>query len=566
MIRTFIAIMAMSCCISAVAAQGKGSTELSAWYVDSLVKVFPEDLAGAHALRSPEFIGARNQHLSVQLAIRSSRPLPAITAEVKPLEGGDGGSISSVEVHHVAYVVVGSHPPDSPPDELVGTAPGWYPDPLEDFPFDLESRRTTPIWVTISIPAAAAPGVYVGSILLRSGERLVARRPFRLRVLSASVPADMSLKVTNWFTLDDKTSQQFFGVAAYSPQWWTLVSNVAHVLAAHRQNVIITPLLTLIQPHLEGANLQYDFTNFDRWVETFQQAGAIGYIEGSHLLDRAGSYDASLVVSTFQVVDGKPQRVSLPPDDPRVEPAVSAFLAALGAHLKEKGWDTRYFQHVLDEAHGNEPPYYARFAALIHQQMPGIPTIDAIDAENLPEELQRNCDIWVPQLGRFDDQMAMLKQRIGNDHPVWFYTCLYPQKRYLNRLMDLPLLKVRLLQWLDFRYGFTGFLHWGGNYWTPKPLLDTQLVIDDNTELLPSGDAFVVYPDREHLTVRSSIRFEAMRESIEDYEMLRALASRDRDEADRICASAVSSFTDYVRDPAAFRRIERRLLEALSRE
>ena len=184
--------------------------------------------------------------------------------EVKPLEGGAGRSISSVEVHHVAYVVVGSHPPDSPPDELVGTAPGWYPDPLEDFPLDLEARRTTAIWVTISIPPDAAPGVYQGSILLRSGESVVARRPFRLRVLRASVPAEMSLKVTNWFTLDDKTSQQFFGVAAYSPEWWTLVSNVAHVLAAHRQNVIITPLLTLIQPRLEGGNLQYDFTNFDR--------------------------------------------------------------------------------------------------------------------------------------------------------------------------------------------------------------------------------------------------------------------------------------------------------------
>jgi hypothetical protein len=397
--------------------------------------------------------------------------------------------------------------------------------------------------------------------------------------MSASVPAEISLKVTNWFTLDDKTSQQFFGVAAYSPQWWTLVSNVAHVLAAHRlfgvaayspqwwtlvsnvahvlaahrQNVIITPLLMLIQPRLEGGNLQYDFTNFDRWVETFQQAGAIGYIEGSHLLDRAGSYDASLVVPSFQIVDGKPQKVSLPPDDPRVEPAVSAFLAALGTHLKEKGWDTRYFQHVLDEPHGNEPPYYGQFAALVHQQMPGIPTLDAIDAENLPEALKNNCDVWVPQLGRFDDQMPLLKQRMGDGHAVWFYTCLYPQKRYLNRLMDLPLIKVRLLQWLDFRYGFTGFLHWGGDYWTPKPLLDTQPVIDDNAELLPSGDAFVVYPDREHLTVRSSIRFEVMRESIEDYEMLRALAARDHDAADRICASAVSSFTDYVRDPVAFR-------------
>ena len=183
MFRSFIAIMALSCCISAGVAQGKGSAELSAWYVDSLVKVFPNDAPLAHALRSPEFTGARNQHLSVLLAIRSSRPLPALTAEVKPLEGGAGRSIASVEVHHVAYVVVGSHPPDSPPDELVGTAPGWYPDPLEDFPFDLEARRTTPIWVTIAIPPDAAPGVYEGSIALRSGDRLLARRPFRLRVM-----------------------------------------------------------------------------------------------------------------------------------------------------------------------------------------------------------------------------------------------------------------------------------------------------------------------------------------------------------------------------------------------
>ena len=565
MSRLFIAIMVVGWLFSAGAVQGKGSGGLEAWYVDSLVKVFPDDTRGAHRLRSPEFIGARNQHLSVQLAVRSNRPLPAVTAEVKPLEAGGDRRISSVEVHRVAYVVVGSHTPDSPPEELVGSAPGWYPDPLEDLPFDLEPRRTTSIWVSIYIPAGAAAGVYEGSVLVRSAGRLEARQPFRLRVMAASVPEEMSLKVTNWFTLDDKTSQQFFGVAAFSAQWWTLVSNVAHVLAAHRQNVIMTPLLTLIQPRLEGGNLQYDFSNFDRWVEAFRQAGAIGYIEGSHLLDRAGSYDASLIVPTIQIVDGKAQRVSLPPDDPRVEPSVSAFLAALGTHLKERAWDTRYFQHILDEAHGNEPPYYGRFAALVHQQMPGIPTLDAIDASNLPEVLQNNCDVWVPQLGLFDNQMALLKQRIESGHAVWFYTCLYPQKRYLNRLMDFPLIKVRLLQWLDFRYGFTGFLHWGGNYWTPKPLLDTQPVIDANTELLPPGDAFIVYPDREHLTVRSSIRFETMREGIEDYELLNALAARDRAAAEQICASAVSSFTDYVRDAAAFRSIELQLLEALSR-
>jgi len=551
--------------VSSGTARGSATSPPSVWFVDSLIKVFPGDVRGTHTLRTAEFRGARNQHVAVQLAIRSSIRLPDLRVEAKALEGRDGRRISNVEVHHVAYVVVGSHTPDCPPEEVVGVAPGWYPDPLEDFPVTLEAHRTTPVWVTIHIPPDAVAGNYEGLVLVRSSGQVVARKPFRLEVVSASVPADRSLKVTNWFSLDDKTSRQFYGIAAFSPEWWKLVSNVAGVLAAYRQNVILTPLLTLIQPRVEGGQLAYDFTNFDRWVETFKQAGAIGYIEGSHVLGRAGSYDAPLLVSTFQIVDGKPQKLSLPPDDSRVEAFLSGFLASLDAHLKERGWETLYFQHVLDEAHGNEIPYYGKFAALVHSQMPGVPTLDAVDAAHMPEVLQTSCDVWVPQLGRFDDQMPLIGQRIQSGRAVWYYTCLYPQKRYLNRLMDFPLIKARLLPWLDFRYGFTGFLHWGGNYWTPQPLLDTQPVIDNNTELLPPGDAFIVYPDRKHLTVRGSIRLEAMRAGIEDYEMLRALKGRDPAAAEQIAASAVSSFTDYVRDVATFRTIEQRLIKALSR-
>jgi hypothetical protein len=55
-----------------------------------------------------------------------------------------------------------------------------------------------------------------------------------------------------------------------------------------------------------------------------------------------------------------------------------------------------------------------------------------------------------------------------------------------------------------------------------------------------------------------------MRAGIEDYEMLVALARRDRGAADLLAREAVASFTDYVRDPAAFRRIEGRLIEALA--
>ena len=45
--------------------------EFDAWFVDSLVKVFPSDPPGAQRLKRPEYWAARNQHLSIQLAVRS---------------------------------------------------------------------------------------------------------------------------------------------------------------------------------------------------------------------------------------------------------------------------------------------------------------------------------------------------------------------------------------------------------------------------------------------------------------------------------------------------------------
>jgi len=536
--------------------------QISVWPVDSLTKVFPNDSPGTH-LGTLDFWAARAQHVSIQFAVRSGKAQKNLSAEVS-LKGANGQVLDGITVHQVGYVVVGSHTDNTPADELIGEAPGWYPDPLWNLPMDLDENRTHTLWVTVAVPADTSPGSYSGTLLVHVGEKVVAQKEFRVHVVTATVPSERTLKVTNWFNVDDAASRQFYGAPQFSDGWWTLIENLGKVMSEHRQNMVITPLMDLISPHVDGSTLTYDFSNFDRWVETFRRAGVVGYIEGGHLLGRAGSYDAALTVPAFVIENGKASRQDLAPDDPRVEPYLTGLLSALNTHLTEKSWKSIYFQHILDEPHGTEPPQYARVAELVHRNLPGVLTMDAIDASEMKDELRNNCDIWVPQLGRFDSQLDLLRDRIQSGHEVWFYTCLFPNKRYLNRLMDYPLLKVRLLHWLNFRYGFTGFLHWGWNFWTPEPVKDTQPVIDANTQLLPAGDAFIVYPDRAGKSVYSSIRLETMRAGIEDYELLTLLRQKNPAVAEQLSQTAIQSLTDYVRDPAAFRAIERKLLEALS--
>jgi hypothetical protein len=542
------------------------SKNVQHWFVDSLVKVFPGDLPGGKPLQTAELWAARNGHVSTQLVLRSGQSLSGLTAECSPLKASSGGEIGDVRARAVGYVIVASSTEDTPPEELVGTAPGYYPDVLQNLPVDLKANRTQSIWITVRVPADTAPGRYEGTVKILAAGRLIAAPALRVTVTGATVPKERSLKVTNWLSFDELQLRPFFNADRFTPEWWTFVENVAQVMGEHRQNVIITPLNLLVSGEAAGDGIRYDFSNFDRWVDIFRNKGGFTFIEGSWVLNRENeSYTGQLVVPVYLLENGKVRLESLYPDDPRVEPALSSFLTALNRHLEQKDWKSAYLQHLLDEPHGSEPPYYARFAGIVRRCLPGVFTIDAIDipdSEGIPREIMQNSDIWVPQLGRFDKSVDMLQQRIRSGKEVWIYTCLFPRGRYMNRLMDYPLIKTRLLHWVNFGYNFTGFLHWGGNYWTPEPIKATQPVINQNQTLLPSGDAYIVYPDKEHTSILSSIRLEAMLEGIEDYELLKALSKRNPQQADALAHQAVSTFTDYVRDVATFRKIQRSLLDA----
>ena len=80
--------------------------------------------------------------------------------------------------------------------------------------------------------------------------------------------------------------------------------------------------------------------------------------------------------------------------------------------------------------------------------------------------------------------------------------------------------------------------------------------------MLPGGDAWIVYPG-DH-KINSSIRLEAMRDGIVDYELLKMLQTAYPDEAAELARQVVYRFDHYDINIEAFREKRKRILTLLS--
>jgi hypothetical protein len=348
-------------------------------------------------------------------------------------------------------------------------------------------------------------------------------------------------------------------VDGFTEEHWRVLERYAEFMAAYRQNVVYTPIFDLIEFRAgEGGRLGFDFAKFDRWVRLFQEAGVIGLIEGTHLGRRDGDWYAKhFNIRTLAVEDGKVLEGVGHPDDPKVEAFLGQFLPALQRHLERRGWLDIYVQHLCDEPIEENADSFRAVAALVRKVAPKLRRIEA----NHYHDLVGSIDVWVPHLGFYDKDHAFYCERQKAGEEVWFYTCLGPRGTYPNRLLDYSLLKVRLLHWVNYRFGATGYLHWGLNQWSvPDPFADVEPPHGDG--LLPPGDAWIVYPSKEHVLL-SSIRAETMRDGVEDYELLRLLHAKAPAKAAALAERLVPRIAAPTKDLAAFRQARRELLDAL---
>ena len=522
------------------------------WAMDSMEKA-PQQGEPARGGDGVRIEACRNEFTSAQIAVKAIRKLRDLRVVPSVLIHESGARIP-VQARFVGYVPIEKNTPDTPAEELCCTAPTLVPDPLmPDEAMPVEKGNTQPVWFTIFVPPDAPPGVWRGIIAVRDGDT-AGQLPMELVVHPVTIPSERNLRVTNWINMHNFA--KFYGTELRSPRFWQVAESFARNMAAHRQNVTWCPLeLVRIFQEANG-RLSLDFGDMDKWVEVFTAAGCMDLIEAGALGRRGlGKWETPWFEwREFRVTKRDGSEVKLPP-----ETVAEQLVKGLVAHTKERGWFERLLMHVVDEPAPHTEEDYRKKSALVHEWAPGVRFLEAMSCLDMRGYL----DIWVPNLDHLDKHLDhYLSLRDESSFELWFYTCMFPTGLYPNRFLDFSLLKTRILHWINWRYKLTGYLHWGLNYWADDPFHQDRIRPD-----LPPGDCWIVYPGADGPL--DSMRWEQMREGLQDYELLRLLDVRAKEtgkaagKADTICQGLFRTPKDYAHDYRDLRAARRAAIDSL---
>jgi len=201
----------------------------------------------------------------------------------------------------------------------------------------------------------------------------------------------------------------------------------------------------------------------------------------------------------------------------------------------------------------------------VHSYAPSLRRIDAIETAYCFDRLE----IWVPKLDYLANWYDVYKKAQNQGYELWFYTVgIFQGGSYPNKTVDVPLIESRIMHWLNYRFGLKGYLHWGFNHWTDDPFAAPGR---------HRGDGWHVYPKKDGLI--NSLRWEQMRNGIEDYEYLWMLEEKIRTmknargeqlsmiEPSRrpveIASQVVKTINDYNRNPDALYAAKKQIINEL---
>lgn len=568
---------------------GEDGDELAAWSVNPIVKVFRDDLPPA--TKAPVQIGmARNEQEALQLVVRSARAIPGFRYELEVPKHATGRELAVLEKGLVGYV-----PIDHRTSYYQSNAPvwhrmyptrqgscdgwaGWWPDPiLPRQAVDLAAEECQPLWLTFESAADAPAGEYQGAVRLYAGNQLLRRVPFTVEVWGFVLPSIHSLGA-------------IYDVR-FAGQWWSLPGQSQGDLRAEALRFMAKRKLCADRVHVEpkfrrdGDRIVVDFTAYDEAMAEFfdELHFPRAYMPGFFYLF-GWNYPPKAILGEAPYAGEYPyegqDRLVLRPEYKRV---YQECLRQYWAHVKAKGWADKLVLYISDEPHFTHPE--------IRQQMQALcDMIHEVDAEiPIYSSTWRHCpdwdgylDVWgVGSYGCFPVDEMVARKAAGDR--IWFTTDG-------QMCTDTPYCAIeRLLPHYCYRYEVEAYEFWGIAWLTYNPYeygwhsYKPQSNGPGSSYYVryPNGDGFLIYPGGPigYQGIVSSIRVEAARDGVEDYEYLTLLEGLAKEHQDAAAMALLAEAKELVvipnpggryssrilPDPAAVPALRQRLAEAVLR-
>ncbi|HUU43962.1 MAG TPA: glycoside hydrolase domain-containing protein, partial [Planctomycetota bacterium] len=371
------------------AQQGAPPPGVQVWNADILAPYrdfMPPDADGP--LAPITIVGTRNGTFSGKVVLGSAGPIEGLRAEMSALECGNAKiPASATQVRYPRYMRYSGWQSvaravaefdaleKTPPKEVAliteRMKPGYWD--IGKVKFD---HAWQPIWVTVSVPADAAPGDYRGNLKITVGDAKPFAVPVTLKVSGWRLPDPQDYVTFVEFMQSPESVALRYEVPLWSDQHFKLMEKSLKLLGRIGNRSVYIPLIaetnqghdeTMVRWIKDGEKYRYDFTVMEKYLDAvernmgrprnvvlyvwdiFLEGGSFELGDGKNKTDldflseearqdRMSHRGKGPNVTLLDPPTGKLTRLTLPQySDPKARALWKPLLDELRARLKKRG-------------------------------------------------------------------------------------------------------------------------------------------------------------------------------------------------------------------------------------
>lgn len=265
----------------------------------------------------------------------------------------------------------------------------------------------------------------------------------------------------------------------------------------------------------------------------------------------------------------EPQLLGFGEETPHYQALFQDYCRQIERHLRTKGWLDEAFVYWFDEP---DPKDYAFVNNGFARLKAAAPDIRRMLTEQVEPDLIGGPNIWCPISNDYDHESAQQRRQHGEE--FWWYVCTGPKAPYCTLFIDHPGTELRVWLWQTWQRKIDGILVWETNYWTSSaaypdhpqnpyedPMGWTSGYSTPAGAKRPwgNGDGRFIYPPLAAADANpsgpvlegpvDSIRWEMLRDGIEDYEYLAMLSRLIEAKRSKLSAAQRASYAALLEVP-----------------